>query len=265
MCKDEILGIDFTSDNISSIREMILLIKTTRGNHNIKNILKYLCYKFDNLRKTKKKDSHKNKIDLFENDYKKVSNNIGEKNINFINNNNINGNNKCNFYNNLLNLLNINQMNNCPFNYNILFNNNTNNKNISDCQKSLNNFYLTNNLIDNNNKSYINNPFIMSIIDKIIFLLRLKYSNIINDIDYSLNNIFNAYLNSGINTSISNDNGGSQFNPILNVLNLNLNNNNNLNNLSNILLGIDLQMKFVLWVSLIEIKDFIFFTGFTFR
>ena len=44
MCKDEILGIDFTSDNISSIREMILLIKTTRGNHNIKNIFKYLCY-----------------------------------------------------------------------------------------------------------------------------------------------------------------------------------------------------------------------------
>ena len=32
MCKDEVLGIDFTSDNITSIREMILIIKRTSSN-----------------------------------------------------------------------------------------------------------------------------------------------------------------------------------------------------------------------------------------
>ena len=32
MCKDERLGIDFTSDNITSIKEMILLIKTKNKN-----------------------------------------------------------------------------------------------------------------------------------------------------------------------------------------------------------------------------------------
>ena len=51
MCKDEKLGIDFTSDNITSIREMILLIKTTSSNYNIKNVFKYLCDKFDYSKK----------------------------------------------------------------------------------------------------------------------------------------------------------------------------------------------------------------------
>ena len=168
MCKDERLGIDFTSDNITSIKEMILLIKTKNKNYNIKNIFKYLYDEFDNHKKTTNKDSQNYISRLFENDFQKNNNNIGENNINCIFKNylNINNNNKCNSYNNILNLLNIKQMNNIPLNNNILFNHNINN--IFDCK---NNLFLTNNLNNNNNNSYLNVPVITSILDKLMFLL----------------------------------------------------------------------------------------------
>ena len=142
MCKDEKLGIDFTSDNITSIREMILLIKTTSSNYNIKNVFKYLCDIYS--KKTKKMDNYFINS-LFEKDDKKNNKNFGENTINFINNNNlnINDNNGFNSINNSTNLLNINQTNNAPLNNNILFNNNINNTNFFDCRNIFNhNFFL---------------------------------------------------------------------------------------------------------------------------
>ncbi len=214
MCKDERLGIDFTSDNITSIKEMIFLIKTKSNNYNIKNIFKYLCDEFNNQKKTKKK-----------NEFQQINNNIGENIINclFKNNLNINNNNECNSYNNILNLLNINQMNNILLKNNMLFNPNINN-NIFDCQ---NNLFLTNNLNNNNNNSYLNSPFIKSILDKLIFLLRLNNSNIIKYINNSINNLINNYFNVGVNSSIRD----SLYNTKVNYLNLNNNPYNNLNNL----------------------------------
>ncbi len=239
MCKDETLGIDFTSDNITSIREMILLTKKANNNYNIKNVFKYLCDKFDNLKKIKKKDSHNYTSKLSENGLKQIDNKIGENNINFIYNNNLNINNNegCNSYNNLLNLLNVNHMNNIlwnnihlnnvPLNNNILFNHNINYNNILDCQNNM----LFNNNLNNDNYSYLNNPCIMPILDKIIFLLRLNNSNIINDIHNSINNIINTHLNRGINSHIQNYNVDSLFNTKVNDLNLNNNHNNDLFNI----------------------------------
>ena len=83
---------------------MILLIKTTSINYNIKNVFKYLCDIYS--KKTKKMDNYFINS-LFEKDDKKNNKNFGENTINSINNNNlnINDNNGFNSINNLLNLL----------------------------------------------------------------------------------------------------------------------------------------------------------------
>jgi len=52
-CKDEILGIDFTSNSVLNIRDMINQIKNNNYNYNIINIFKYLSDKFDNRKKSK--------------------------------------------------------------------------------------------------------------------------------------------------------------------------------------------------------------------
>ena len=54
MCKDEQLGIDFTKDDISSIRDMIHQIKEINSNYSIKYILKYLSQNCDEMKKSKK-------------------------------------------------------------------------------------------------------------------------------------------------------------------------------------------------------------------
>ena len=74
MCKDEKLGIDFTDESISSIRDMIFQIKTINNNYNIKNIFKYLSDKFDNMKKPKKYDGQIMNYNInfvFDNDKKK--------------------------------------------------------------------------------------------------------------------------------------------------------------------------------------------------
>ena len=59
-CKDENLGIDFTLNSISNIRDMINQIKNHNSNLNIINVFKFLTYKCDNLEKSRKKIVAKN-------------------------------------------------------------------------------------------------------------------------------------------------------------------------------------------------------------
>ena len=227
MCKDENLGIDFTKESVSSIRDMIFQIKSINKNYNIKNIFKYLSDKFDNSKRIKK-------IDV-------------QKYNNLINNQN----NEQNSINYFPNLLYMNQMNNAvPLNQKILFNNNTNSNsnNFYDYQNIINNnllmnelknFLLMNNLTFKNNDIILNNtvfnlqnPHIISILDKLVTLIRLNNNNFNNN-NISFNSI-NAYLNCLClnnnelltnNLNVLNFNNNNLLNTNLNTINLNNNNN----------------------------------------
>ena len=80
ICKDEDLGIYFTSDSICNIKDMINHIKSVNNNYNIKNILKYLDNKYD-------QNEHK-KINLFETMENDQNKNFGDISKD-INNNNL--------------------------------------------------------------------------------------------------------------------------------------------------------------------------------
>ena len=91
VCKDESLGIDFTSNSISNIRDMINQIKNNNFNFNIINVFKYLTYKCDNKAKFRKKIvERRNKNTAFKiNELKYQSNiiNLKEDNSNMNDNN----------------------------------------------------------------------------------------------------------------------------------------------------------------------------------
>ena len=52
--KNEKLSIDFTSDTVSSIKDMIDQIKSLNRNYNIKNIFRFISNECDRIRKNKK-------------------------------------------------------------------------------------------------------------------------------------------------------------------------------------------------------------------
>ena len=77
MCKEERLGIDFTVDSISSMRDMITKLKSIDSNINIKNILKYLADKIDYSKKSQKLNNHFLNINLNDSDSNiQITNNI---------------------------------------------------------------------------------------------------------------------------------------------------------------------------------------------
>ena len=146
MCKDEQLGIDFTKDNIFSIRDMIYQIKKINSNYNIKFIFNYLSKKYDGMKKTKKFDFQNYVENMFDNQEILNLNKydiLENGNINLFNN--INQKNEMNIQNNIPQSLNINQINTnaFPLNNNILFNNSIYfNNNFLDHQNDLINIYI---------------------------------------------------------------------------------------------------------------------------
>ena len=85
--KDEQLGIDFTSDNINSIRDMINNIKSINCDYDLVKVFLYLSEKYEAIKKDKKHIKHKKEL-IFEIDKNSDSdNNI--KNKKNINNNDI--------------------------------------------------------------------------------------------------------------------------------------------------------------------------------
>ena len=69
-CKDEKLGIDFTLDSVSNLKDMINQIKTVNGLYNIKNVFSYLSNEYDikRYRKSTFFPINNNLTSLFEND-----------------------------------------------------------------------------------------------------------------------------------------------------------------------------------------------------
>ena len=138
--KDEQLGIDFTSDNINSIRDMINNIKSINSDYDIIKVFLYLSEKYFVIKKGKKSVKYKKKPNI-EIDKSSNSDNNKKKENNF-NNNDI-------IINNSNHDMNISNDNNV-FNNNMpIFNNNFMNNNI------IHNYY-------NNNIFFINNINIIS-------------------------------------------------------------------------------------------------------
>ena len=177
--KDEQLGIDFTSDNINSIRDMINNIKSINSDYDLIKVFLYLSEKYAAMKKDKKQIKHKKEL-IFEIDKNSDSdNNIkSKKNINnndiIINNTNqdMNISNNNTFDNNDMSISNNNFMNNIfipnYFNNNLFFMNYINNianvnkydnysNNIMIQNDLLNSITPINNLIKNNNSNDFNN------------------------------------------------------------------------------------------------------------
>jgi len=245
--KDEILGIDFTSNSVCNIRDMINQIK--KNNYNIINIFKYLSDNCDNLEKSREnivERNHKNiafkKSELNNQSniisIKEDSPNINHYNFFFNHNNNINKLKKTKetekINNNGLNVItNMNNQNNTLnilqnlliMNYNsILFNSLlSNNLYLSnyDITNSVNKL-LINYLISNNE---LNIPNINN--EKALLSLALR-NNILNNI--ILNFIHNKINLEDINyfNIISNNSNYNIFNNINNGNNIDLRYKNNI-------------------------------------
>ena len=216
LCKDESLGIDFTSDSICNFKDMINHIKSVNNNYNIKNIFKYLDNKFD---KNEEKD-----INLFQNTENEQKDNFGDICIDINNNNNIynkifnqNKNNEINEFNNNIQKINLNEYLNNNINT-INFENFKNVLSIDLLISSLKNELLMKSL--NNNSNFLN-TFLTNLNIDILFLLSLLRINnnlkILNDFNY-FNNINSNNYRYDINNNLNN----------LNYNGLN-NQNNNLN------------------------------------
>ena len=243
-CKDESLGIDFTLNSISNIRDMINQIKKNNSNYNIINIFKYLTYKCDNVERSRKKivvknhnniDYKKNElinqpniINLKENDKNIYENKfffnqnhfINEQKImkeaQNINDNNSNSSSKMNNQNNIINilhnLLTINYYSNA---YNFLLSNNVNFLNYditNSVNKLLINFLITNNSL--NNPNIINENVLLSLALQNNILNNINNINFIHNIDnnINLNNVNSNYNINGISNyniinNINNENG----------------------------------------------------------
>ena len=162
--KDEQLGLDFTSDTINNIKDMIKSIKSINKDFDLVKVFLYLSEKYvANKKEEKQKNNEKvlndkndknSNSDINNTNTSNLNNNIDDNN----NNNNIivsNPNQEMNFYSKL-------------------------NNNISEDNKSFNNNLISNNNFENNifNANYFNNVF---------------FTNN-NNISYS-NNIFFSYSN----------------------------------------------------------------------
>jgi len=224
LCKDEILGIDFTLNSVCNIRDMINQIKNNNINYNIINIFKYLADKYDNREKPRKYNNTLKKSELIN-----QSNIINLKEDNsIINDNNFLLNHNNNF-NKIKKMKETKNINDNEFNDIIKITNQNNVFNILQNLLIMNyNSIIFNSLYSNN--LYLSNYDIINSVNKLLinYLISnsdLNTSNIINE---------NALLLLALQNNILNNN----INNINFIHNINLEdiscNNNNYNSISNI-------------------------------
>ena len=181
--KDEQLGIDFTSDNINNIKDMINNIKSINSDYDLIRVFLYLSEKYTAMKKDEKSIKHEKEL------ISEIDNNSGSDNS-IKNENNINNN-------------------------DIIINNTNQDMNISSGSNTFNN--------NNNNMSISNNNFMSNIFipnyfnDNFFFMNYINNKAIVNVYDNFSNNIMiqNDLLNSitPINNLIKN-NGGNDFNNV---------------------------------------------------
>ena len=175
--KDEQLGIDFTSDNINSIRDMINNIKSINCDYDLIKVFLYLSEKYEAMKKDKKQIKHTKELITEINKYSDSDNNIKDENN--VNNNDI-------IINNTHQDMNISNDNNNTFN----------NKNMS----ISNNKFMSNIFIP---EYFNNNLFFMNYINNIANVnIHINLSNNImiqNDLLNNLTPIHNSIKNNNSN------------------------------------------------------------------
>ena len=240
-CKDESLGIDFTSNSISNFRDMINQIKNNNSNYNIIEVFKYLTYKYDNLEKSRKKIIIKNNenIDFKRSELNNQSNiinlkedgqNLDNNNLFFNLNNSINGQKRMKETQNINgnepnDILNINIRNNLI--------NTLQNLLIRSYYSNVFNFLLSDNL---NSPNYDNsNDSNKLLIDYLISNIALNNLKIFND-----NALLSLALQNNISNNINNINLIHNINNNINLKDINycnninsINNYNSINNINN--------------------------------
>jgi len=175
--KDEQLGIDFTSDNINSIRDMINNIKSINSDYDLILVFLYLSEKYVVMKKDKKTIKHKKELIIeIDNNSSSDKNTKNENNKDIIINNSnqdidISNDNNNIFNNNNISISNNNFMSNIfipdYYNNNLFFMNNINNiantniynnfsNNIMNQNGLLNSISVYNNSIQNNNSNDFN-------------------------------------------------------------------------------------------------------------
>ena len=176
--KDEQLGIDFTSDNINSIRDMINNIKSINSDYDLILVFLYLSEKYVVMKKDKKTIKHKKELIIeIDNNSSSDKNTKNENNKDIIINNSnqdidiSNDNNNIFNNNNNISISNNNFMSNIfipdYYNNNLFFMNNINNiantniynnfsNNIMNQNGLLNSITVYNNSIQNNNSNDFN-------------------------------------------------------------------------------------------------------------
>ena len=180
--KDEQLGIDFTSDNINSIRDMINNIRSINSDYDLIKVFLYLSEKYVVMKKDKKRIKHKKELTIEIDKNSDTDNNIkNEKNIN---------------------------------DNDIIINNTNQDINISSGSNTFNN----NNNMSISNNNFMNNIFIPNYFnDNFFFMNYINNKANVNIYDNFSNNIMiqNDLLNSitPINNLIKN-NGGNDFNNV---------------------------------------------------
>ena len=174
--KDEQLGIDFTSDNINSIRDMINNIKSINSDYDLILVFLYLSEKYVVMKKDKKTIKHKKELIIeIDNNSSSDNNTKNENNKDIIINNSNQdidiSNDNNNIFNNNISISNNNFMSNIfipdYYNNNLFFMNNINNiantniynnfsNNIMNQNGLLNSISVYNNSIQNNNSNDFN-------------------------------------------------------------------------------------------------------------
>ena len=153
--KDEQLGIDFTTNNIDNIKEMINHIKSVNSDYDIVKVLLYLSEKYYANKKEEKNINKKNEL----NSNNEINSNFNENNMNIDNN-------LTNDINNNLILANANpEINDYQTVIDNNFNNNIKNNILMPNFNFINNIFISNyinniNMMNNNVNVINNNDFV---------------------------------------------------------------------------------------------------------
>ena len=236
VCKNEDLGIDFTSSTVCNIRDMIKQIKNINSNYNIINVFKYLTHKCDNIEKSRKKIVERNNKNIA---FKRRELNNQSNIINLKeDNSNINDNNL--FFNHINNKQKImKEAQNININELLDITKKINQKNIFNILQNLltMNYYsnIFNSLLPYNLYSSIydiTNNVNKLLINYLISNKALKDSNIINE-----NTLLSLALQNNILNNINSINYIHNINNKINLNDINfctnINNYNNIRNINN--------------------------------
>ena len=236
VCRNEDLGIDFTSSTVCNIRDMIKQIKNINSNYNIINVFKYLTHKCDNIEKSRKKIVERNNKNIA---FKRRELNNQSNIINLKeDNSNINDNNL--FFNHINNKQKrMKEAQNININELLDISKKINQKNIFNILQNLltMNYYsnVFNSLLPNNLYSSIydiTNNVNKLLINYLISNKALKDSNIINE-----NTLLSLALQNNILNNINSINYIHNINNKINLNDINfctnINNYNNIRNINN--------------------------------